>query len=140
MSLKDPLFNPTRDAFEDLQIARERAIRERKNILVEVGADWCVWCHRLESFIRSHPELQLLRARFFSHVRVCMGSYEAPAEICSHLPPFEGIPHYFVFSTEGKLLHSQDTSSLEEGESYNYRKVWEFLSMWGDKDSKGWLQ
>lgn len=140
MTLIDPLFHPDRDPFQDLQVARARAVQENKNILIELGADWCVWCHRLDSFIRSHPDLHLLRSRQYVHVRVHVGDGETASEICRHLPAFEGIPHYFVYNAEGKLLHSQHTSLLEEGESYNYKKVWEFLAMWGDKGNQGLLQ
>jgi len=140
MDENDPLFNSERDPFQDLQNAKAQAVRENKNILVELGADWCVWCHRLESFVKAHPELHLLRSRFFVHVRVYMGSEDTLSEICRHLPPFDGIPHYYVFSPDGQLLHSQDTFPLEEGESYDYQKVWEFLSLWGSKGDKTLLQ
>lgn len=139
MRLNDSLFPPDRDPYQDLQTARARAVRENKNILLELGADWCVWCHRLESFITSHSELHLLRSQSYVHVRIYVGDDESSSEICQHLPSFDGVPHYFVFNAEGKLLHSQDTSPLEDGESYSYEKVWEFLSMWGDKGSKGLL-
>ena len=140
MSEHNPLFNETRDAYEDLQMARARALRERKNILIELGADWCIWCHRLETFIRSHSGLHLLRSHLYVHVRIHAGDGETFSEVCKLLPPFESIPHYFVFRAAGQFLHSQDTSSLEEGDSYNYERVWEFLSIWGDKNSQSPIQ
>jgi hypothetical protein len=134
------LFNPDRDAFEDLQNARARALRERKNILVELGADWCDWSHRLEEFICAHPQLHLLRSHMYVHVRVHVGDDETLSEVCKILPPFEEVPHFFVYRAQGQLLHSQSTSTLEAGDSYDYEKVWEFLSMWGDKNSQQIIQ
>lgn len=134
------LFNSNQDSFQMLKDARSIAKQYGRNILVELGADWCVWCHRLEKFIASHSELYLLRQQNYVHVRVYSGDGETLSEICRHLPPFDGIPHYFVFSPDGDLLHSQDTDSLEDGESYDYDKVWEFLSLWGYTGNRGILQ
>ena len=134
------LFNSDLDSFQALKDARLIAQRYGRNILVELGADWCVWCHRLEKFIASHTELYLLRQQNYVHVRVYSGDGETLSEICRHLPSFDGIPHYFVFSPDGQLLHSQDTDSLEDGESYDYDKVWEFLSLWGYNGNRGVLQ
>jgi thiol:disulfide interchange protein len=131
-----PFFDADRDPYLDLQTARARALRERKNILIELGADWCVWCERLETFIQSHPELHLLRSHLYVHVRIHAGDGETFSEVCKLLPAFESVPHYFVFRAQGQFLHSQETSSLEDGDSYDYEKVWEFLSMWADKNSK----
>jgi len=134
------LFNSEQDAFQDLKIAQTLAAKTGKNILVEVGADWCVWCHRLESFIASHSELYVLRSMNYVHVRIYSGDGVELTDVCAHLPPFDGIPHYFVLSPNGDLLQSQDTELLEEGESYNYDKVWEFLSLWGYNGDRGVLQ
>jgi thiol:disulfide interchange protein len=125
------MFDPNADPFLDLQKAASRAKMIKKNILVEVGADWCVWCHRLESFIVSHLELYLLRSQNFVHVRIHSGEGDKLPDVFQKLPPFDGIPHYFVYAPDGSLLHSQDTELLEDGESYNYDKVWEFLTLWG---------
>jgi hypothetical protein len=125
------IFDPNADSLLELQKAASRARFIKKNILVEVGADWCDWCHRLEQFIVSHSELYLLRTENFVHVRVHSGEGGDLPQVFDNLPPFDGIPHYFVYSPDGKLLHSQDTELLEDGETYNYGKVWEFLSLWG---------
>jgi len=125
------IFDPNLDPVLELQRAAARARMLKKNILIEIGADWCTWCHRLESFIVSHSELYLLRAENFIHVRVHSGEGAELPAVFQNLPPFDGIPHYFVYSPEGQLLHSQDTELLEEGETYNYGKVWDFLSFWG---------
>ncbi len=140
MNENKQLFNLDTNAFEDLKSAQAEAFKLKKNILVELGADWCVWCHRLESFIASHSELYLLRSQFFVHVRVYTGDGRKRTEICNHLPPFDGIPHFFVYNPDGKLIHSQHTSELEEGETYNYEKVWNFLSSWSTSHIKGDLQ
>jgi hypothetical protein len=42
-------------------------------------------------------------------------------------------PHLFVLDQDGMLLHSQDTSVLEEGPSYNLDKMTGFLKKWAPR-------
>ncbi|MBI5295408.1 MAG: thioredoxin family protein [Chloroflexi bacterium] len=128
------LFNPNQDHAQELQRTILRARQERKNILIEVGADWCVWCHRLEHFILSNPELHLLRSQNYIHMRLFSGEGGSLPDVFDKLPPFDGIPHFFVYDFQGNLLHSQHTEPFEVGESYDYNKVWEFLAAWGVAD------
>ena len=129
------IFDPNQNPALELRNASMRATSEKKNILVEMGADWCVWCHRLEEFIADHSELAILRSRNFVHVRVYTGDGEMASDILQKFPPFDGIPHYFVYNHEGKLLLSQNTQPFELGESYDYEKIWEFLATWGVETS-----
>jgi len=136
---KGPIFNPNRNPFEDAQEAVQRAMAQQKNILLEIGADWCVWCHRLEQFITSHPELLYLRSMNYVHLRIHVEQDFSQTEFTHHLPPFDGIPHYFVYDPAGKLLHSQDTEPFEKGESYDYEKLSHFLMSWSEGQKSGKL-
>lgn len=127
-------FDPKRNPFEDMREAFEQAKRERKNVLVDVGGDWCVWCHRLEAFIEDHAELRELRERHFVTVKVFMGKGDDTTniEFLNRLPPIDGVPHLFVYNAHSYLLCSQPTAPLEEGESYNFERVRAFLQGWSD--------
>ena len=128
-----PLFDPKRNPFDDLQNAFRRARQEKKNVLLDLGGDWCVWCHRLEAFIRDHAELRELRDRYYVTVKVYVGSEdETNVEFLNRLPDFDGVPHLLVYNRQGQLLCSQDTQPLEEGESYHYERVKSFLARWSE--------
>lgn len=133
-----PLFDPACDAFADVQEAIDRAQREGKNLLITLGGDWCVWCHRLESFVRDHPELLALRESRYVAVNVYVGEDGENAEFVEQLPPFSGVPHLFVYTSRGELLCSQDTELFEDGESYNYDRVRGFLRRWSDPGLTPW--
>jgi thioredoxin-like negative regulator of GroEL len=49
---------------DDLGAARERAKAENKPILVDLWADWCTWCKRLEKEVFSTAEFQRYAAGF----------------------------------------------------------------------------
>lgn len=126
-----PLFDPNSDPFANIQQAIEQARRERKNVLLDLGGDWCIWCHRLEAFIHSHDELRELRDKHYVTLKVYVGNDdERNVEFLSRLPPFEGVPHLLVYNSRGQLLCSQATDPFEEGESYNFELIKAFLQRW----------
>ena len=51
-------YNPKSDAFADGRNAIQLATETQRKILIEVGGDWCVWCHKLDQFLHSNPDLQ----------------------------------------------------------------------------------
>jgi hypothetical protein len=51
-------------------------------------------------------------------------------KVLSRYPTIPGYPHLFVLDTGGRLLHSQDTSQLESGRSYDLEKFFSFLKKW----------
>lgn len=131
--MADSLFDPDRDPFDDAVVALEQARREQKNVLFDIGGDWCIWCHRLERFINDHAELAQLRERHFVTVKVYLGEQDdSNEEFLEQLPPFDGVPHLFVYNSKGQLLCSQPTEELEEGESYNFERIKNFLIEWSN--------
>lgn len=130
------IFDPKRNSFADLKQALDYAKVSKKNLLLEIGGDWCKWCHILEEFIKTHRELYEIRSMNFVHIKVYTGESDNDQpnlEFFKRLPPIVAIPHFFVYDCNGKFLHSQPTEPLEEGESYNYEKIFSFLSSWGYK-------
>lgn len=126
-------FDPVRNPFDDVHQALEQARQKQKNVLLDLGGDWCVWCHRLEAFIQDHAELQQLREQHYITVKVYVGHADAPTrEFFQRLPPIDGVPHLFVYNSRGELLCSQNTAVLEEGQSYDYERVKTFLATWAD--------
>lgn len=125
------LFDPTQDPFTAYLNALARAHLENKNVLLELGGDWCSWCHRLEKFIQESLELNRLRRQHYITVKVYVSSeYADPSGFLRQVPPFDGVPHFFVYAPNGDLLCSQPTDPLEEDNSYNHARVLAFLQRW----------
>ncbi len=124
-------FDPTRDAARDLSAAIEEASRTGKRVLVDVGGNWCGWCLNMERFFAAHPDLAALRDKYFVTVKVNWSPENTNRALLSHYPPIPGYPHLFVLDGGGRLLHSQDTSALEDGKTYSLQKFTAFLNKWG---------
>ena len=50
-------YDPSRDAAKDIDAAVVEAQKTGRHILLVVGGDWCSWCHTLDNYFKSNPEL-----------------------------------------------------------------------------------
>src|ERR1700687_4627701 len=124
-------YDPKRDAAQDILKALKEAQRTNKHVLLEVGGEWCSWCHRLEGFFKPHADLLRLRDKSFVTVKINYSEENENKQVLSRYPPIPGYPHIFFLDSRGELLLSQDTSLLERGPSYNLEKLTVVLTNWG---------
>ncbi|MCW5942340.1 MAG: thioredoxin family protein [Fimbriimonadaceae bacterium] len=123
-------FDPKRDAAKDIENAIVRAKKENKRIMLDVGGEWCGWCHKLDEFFATNQEAgDLLRKRYVV-VKVNFSPENKNEAVISRYPKINGYPHLFVLDKTGKLLHSQDTGELETGDHHDAAKVVPFLKKW----------
>jgi thioredoxin-related protein len=123
-------YDPRRDAAADIQDAIKEAQRTKKRILLEVGGEWCSWCHTLDKFFDLNPDLLALREKNFVTVKINFSEENENQEILSRYDAIHGYPHIFVLDSDGAYLHSQETGSLESGKSYDLERLNAFLKKW----------
>jgi thioredoxin-related protein len=122
------------DPFKDLEKAKSSAKKDGKRILVFVGGDWCDWCARLDDFINSDKELVEILNKNYVVVKVyCKEDLTPNGLFLAKFPTTSEYPHIFVLNSQGTLLESKRTATLEKGESYDKSKVKEFLEYWAVK-------
>ncbi len=129
-SLEREKFDPNRDAKADIKNAVEKAYAENKNILLDVGGEWCIWCRRLDNFFLENSDLNDFLHKNFIVVKVNFSPENENKEVLSKYPVIEGYPHFFVLNKKGELIHSQNTGELEEGKGYSKDKIFDFLKNW----------
>ena len=123
-------YDPKRDPEKDIQDAVAEARRSRKRILLEVGGEWCSWCHIMDRYFEENSKLLEFRDQNFVMVKVNFSRENENKSLLSRYPTIPGYPHIYVLDANGKLLHSQDTSQLESGKSYDLEKFFSFLKRW----------
>jgi thiol:disulfide interchange protein len=123
-------YDPGRNADRDITEAIAEAQNTGKRILLEVGGDWCHWCHIMDDYFDKHPKLAASRDSNFITVKINFSPQNENEKVLSKYPKIPGYPHLFVLDTNGKLLHSQFTGELEQEESYNLQKFTDFLNKW----------
>ena len=126
----DAAFDPRRDAAADVARAVQVARSEGKRVLIEVGGEWCAWCKIMDRFFAANERVRTLRDAHYVWVKVNWSKENRNEALLSRWPKIEGYPHIFVLDASGALLHSQDTSLLEQGKTYDVGKFVAFLERW----------
>ncbi len=122
-------FNPTANPNDDLNAAIAKAQKENKRIVLDVGGEWCGWCHEMDNFLIRNTALGKLRDENFVWVKINFSEENKNEAFLANYPKATGYPHLFVLDKDGKLLLSKDTSELEDGKkSYNLQKFTDFLN------------
>ncbi|MBB6249634.1 thioredoxin family protein [Nitrospirillum iridis] len=130
VSVPGDRFDPARDAARDVAEAVAQAKAGGKRVLVDVGGEWCVWCHRLDALFTDDARLHALREQGFVTVKVNWSKENKNEALLGQWPKVAGYPHLFVLDADGRLLQSQDTGLLEQDKGYNVDKVAAFLTRW----------
>jgi thioredoxin-related protein len=126
-------FDPTRDAEKDIQLALVEAKRTQRNVLLDIGGEWCTWCHKLDTFFVQNKDVAEFMHQNYVVVKINYSAENKNEKILSKYPEIPGYPHLFVLDAEGHLLHSQGTGKLEEGNHHDREKVFKFLKQWNPK-------
>jgi thiol:disulfide interchange protein len=123
-------FDPARDPAKDVAAAAASAKKQGKRVIVDVGGEWCSWCHILDRFLDDNADIRAQLDRNYVWVKVNWSKDNKNEAYLSRFPAIKGYPHLFVLDADGKLLHSQDTGALESGKGYDKAKFADFLRSW----------
>lgn len=131
-------YDPSADPFEQYHAAIERAEREDKLVLIIAGGDWCRWCHVLERFLASDPQLEERLNETFVVMKVYVGFDNYNDFFFSQLPPAKGAPHFWIVSPQKEILASQSTGMLEANkQGYDREAFLAFIDEWAAKVRSG---
>jgi len=127
-------YDPARDAFSDGRAALQLARQTGRMVLIEVGGDWCSWCHVLDRFLNQHPSVREKLHDRFVVLKVNVDDSNDNAEFLAAFPPALGYPHLYVTRNDGSVVHSQDTAEFLLQGKYSRQRVLDFLEYWGRQD------
>ena len=121
-------FEPARDPKADLATALAMAKAQRKHVMVDVGGEWCPWCHILDRFVAKHADVKKLVDDHYVWLKVNYSKQNENVAVLSRWPKVPGYPHLFVLDSSGGIVLSQDTGLLESGRTYDKRRFLDFLA------------
>ncbi len=126
------LYKPDENAKVALEKAVSAAKASGKNVFVQIGGNWCVWCARFNDFVTKDVKLDsLINANFIVyHMNYSKENYNRELLKRFNFPQRFGFPVFIVLDSSGKQLHTQNSAYLEEGQGYNRDKVVEFFQHW----------
>ena len=129
-------YNPQFDAFKDGAAAVDLASKTNRRILVELGGDWCKWCHIMDDFFDKNPDLKQQLHETFVILKVNVSDANNNSEFLKAFPKPLGYPHMYVSESNGSVLWSKDTAEFVENGQYSRQRFIEFFDRWHIKNKK----
>lgn len=129
------LYDPKLNAQSQIDSAIRVARKEHKNVLLQVGGNWCIWCIRFHNFVSSNDSLrQLQDANYVTvHLNHSPENKNEPILATLGFPQRFGFPVFVILNEKGERIHTQNSAYLEEGKGYSADKVHEFFRHWSPK-------
>lgn len=130
------VYDESLNSMEQIDNALAKAKAEGKYVICQVGGNWCPWCLRFAKLITDDADLKAIVDKEFVYIHVNYprrgANADAQAETMKRLgnPQRFGFPVMVVLNADGKVVHTQDSSYLEEGNGYNKEKVMNFFNHW----------
>lgn len=126
------IYTPTADAKSNIADLVKRAAREKKNVLIMAGGNWCALCLEFNRVTQADPQIDsLIKADYLLyHLNYSPENKNLPVFAGLGYPQRFGFPAFIILDENGNRLHTQKSSYLEQGRSYNRNKVIEFLKGW----------
>jgi thioredoxin-related protein len=137
------VYNEEVNPIEQIDQAIAKAKTEGKFVVCQVGGNWCPWCLRFADFITKDNSISKVISENFVYIHVNYNPKKSEGgekallakKMMERLnnPARFGFPVFVVLDDEGKVIHIQDSSFLEEGQGYSREKVLRFFKNWTPK-------
>jgi thiol:disulfide interchange protein len=129
------IYDTKADGSAQIASALSKASAEHKRVLLDFGANWCIWCRRLHATFESDPSVSEALGRGFVVVMIDVNTrngVKRNAGVNERYgdPIRHGIPVLVVLDSDGKQLTTKDSGELEEGEGHSPVKINAFLAAW----------
>lgn len=129
-------YHPEENAEAKIAELTAQAKKENKNIMIQAGGNWCIWCLRFNNYVQTTPELKKLVDDNYIYYHLNYSPDNKNEKIfAKYGNPGDkyGYPVFIVLDNDGKQIHTQDSSVLEEGKGYSLDKVKKFFEDWKPK-------
>jgi len=124
------IYDDQRDPFKDATAALTLAKETNRQVLIEIGGNWCSWCHKMDSFLAKNPEVYKALHSQYVLLKISVSDNNENNDFMKSLPPVLGYPHMYVSTAQGKMILSKDTAELLIGDDYSKSQWLNFLTEW----------
>jgi thioredoxin-related protein len=130
------VYDETADPMKQISKAVQDAGKDGRFVICQVGGNWCRWCLMFAEFITTDEEIKALIDKNFEYIHVNYDPRKPKDETALKMlerlgnPERFGFPVLVVLDSKGKVIHTQDSSFLEEGNGYDKAKVMRFFTNW----------
>lgn len=119
-------YNEQEDAQAKLNELIAKAKAEGKNVFVQAGGNWCIWCLRFNDFVQNNQELKTIVDANYLYYHLNYSTKNKNKEVFEKYAPNAkslGYPFFFVINGEGEVTNVFGSGDLEADKSYDIEKV-----------------
>ncbi len=131
------VYDDKSDPFKDAGAAIKLAKETNRNVLIEIGGNWCTWCHKMDDFLLKNPDVYQKLHSEFVLLKISVSDSNENEAFMKSLPPVLGYPHMYVSTGSGKMILSKDTAELLNGDQYSKEQWLAFLTKWQSSATQG---
>jgi len=127
------LYHTDADVSKVFTEAIKQAQKEGKQVLLQIGGNWCKWCIRFDRFCSQNTTIDSLLKSNYVILHVNYNKEDKNPEFLARLdyPQRFGFPVFVIVDGTGRRIHTQNSWYLEDGkDSYDTKKVISFLEDW----------
>ncbi len=128
---KGDLYPANADAKREIDEALERAVKNKKRVLLIFGANWCYDCHVLDRALHEGSAGQIVKERFvLVHVDIGEGDKNLDLAKKYKTPLDKGVPAVAILKGDGTLLYSSGDGEFESARTMMKKDLKAFLQRW----------
>ena len=130
-----PIYDTSADGARQVAEALEDAKRDNKRVLLQFGANWCIWCHRLHQLFDENEAIGRKLESEYELVLVDVDEVNGERHNDAidrryGRPTRHGLPVLVVLDADGRQLTTQSTTPFEVGDEHDPEKILTFLEQW----------
>jgi thioredoxin-related protein len=125
------VYDEVADGSKQIADALLTARQNNRHVLLQFGANWCVWCLKLHKLFESDELVRdELRKNFVVVLIDRNEDHNKGLAIKYGAKDGYGLPFLVVLDSKGQRLTTKNTDTLEEGNHHSRDKVLAFLREW----------
>ena len=125
-------YDDTLDGMAQIKEAVAKAKAENKQVLVQVGGNWCKYCIQLHDFMEHDIDIKNKIDKYYVYINVNYSEENRNYETMKLLnfPQRFGFPSLHIVGNDGRMLNNQGVENLSNEENFDKTKILKYLDLW----------
>jgi thiol:disulfide interchange protein len=132
LTVPDAPYDTTANADAQVDAAIARARKDGKDVLIDLGGNWCADC-RIMAGLMELPEMQSFLKAHYEMVSVDVGRFNKNLQIPARYgitQRLDGVPAFLVATPGGKLLNPGNVSAIQDARHMTPQALADWLAQW----------
>ncbi len=111
------IYDESADLGQTIELALAEAKANNKRVLIQWGANWCVWCHQLHDLFQSNDSIRKTIREEYIVILADVGRMDKHSDLMEKYKvdlKSAGVPFITVLDSAGKVVINQETTPLEK--------------------------